>query len=284
MCSSYKVPCMAFVPLFTVRLTAPPPALCSASNELLARLTLSIASSAGMYRALSVAATFQFIAPSTRVSLLLMLPPFTLKVSARLELEANECAVWRRRNSREGAEQVLVVAAHRHRGVGQNSRHYFGTHVGPINLQGGSRCLDRNAFLHLAEGQRYVHARDRFGRDCDAYEVERLKSVACHRHRVSSGRQRGKRVFPVGAGLRFPREIAFFVDCSHGCSGNRRLAGVCNDSVDIALQQLTLDLVRDRQRQKHHAGQIRHAQSKLAKTTASKRTSRISLQLGRTSP
>src|SRR3954466_3724207 len=59
-------------------------------NELVATLTVSIASIEGMYWIVSDAPKFRVPAPSTRVSLLLMFPPLTVNASERVGLAPKE--------------------------------------------------------------------------------------------------------------------------------------------------------------------------------------------------
>src|ERR1051325_5020904 len=81
---------MELVPLLTVTFTAAPLVDWSASNELVATLTVSIASMEGMYWIVSDAPKFRVPAPSTRVSLLLMFPPLTVNASERVGLAPKE--------------------------------------------------------------------------------------------------------------------------------------------------------------------------------------------------
>ena len=81
---------LATGPLLMVTLMAPPPVDWSASNELLATLTVWMASIAGMYCTTSVELKHRVPAPSMRVSLILVFPPLTLNERARVGLTANE--------------------------------------------------------------------------------------------------------------------------------------------------------------------------------------------------
>ena len=155
----------------------------------------------------------------------------------------------RRREPRQRAEQVLVVAVDRHRQVDELVGFQLGAHLGAIRLQQGRLAGDRHRFGELSDLQLRIGARRRVQAHRHVGTHEHPEAGELHRHRVGAGQHR---VEAVGAGRvrgRVTRRARFLVADGDGCAGHGRTRVVADVADNGPVQHLRTGQSRQRQEQ-----------------------------------
>ena len=155
----------------------------------------------------------------------------------------------RRREPGQHAEEVLVVAVHRHRQVDEVVGLQLGAHFGAVRLQQGRLAGDRHRFGELANLQLGIGAGRRIQGDRDVGTSQRPEARELDRHRVHAGLHRIEAVRAGGIRRGVARRARLLVVDGDGGARHGRARVVADVADERSIQHLRAGRGRQGQEQ-----------------------------------